>query len=102
MSINKYISRIERMDALIKRKATGTPSEFAEKMGISRSTLMEALRFMKDRGANLRYDHQKQTYLYEDERTFFCGYNERNRYHIPTSDHHVSDIEISYQLKIAS
>ena len=102
MSINKYITRIERMDTLIRRKATGTPTEFAKRMGISRSTLMESLRFMKTRGANLFYDRQKETYLYEDEQEFFCGYKEKNSYYLTHTTDQVSDIETLYQIKIAS
>jgi hypothetical protein len=34
MSVIKYLDRIKHMDELIRRKATGPPDEFAEKVGI--------------------------------------------------------------------
>jgi len=39
MCLVKYIYRLKRIDALIFMKATGTPEEFAEKLGIKRSNL---------------------------------------------------------------
>lgn len=64
MSLLKYIDRLKRMDDLIRRKGTGTPNEFAEKLGISKSMLMINLSELKEMGALLTYDTINQTYVY--------------------------------------
>jgi hypothetical protein len=55
------------MDDLIKRKATGTPAEFAEKLEISRSTLMENIRELKILGGSIDYDKNRESYTYLEE-----------------------------------
>ena len=53
---------------LIHMKATGTPVEFAEKLGIRRSTLFQSLQEMKEMGVDIRYSNLRETYYYADER----------------------------------
>lgn len=64
MSILKYIDRLKRMDNLIRRKATGTPDEFAEKLQLSKSMLMIDLADMKALGAPIQYDSTLKSYVY--------------------------------------
>lgn len=64
MSLLKYIERLKRMDDLISRRATGTPDEFAEKLGISKSMLMINLSEFKEMGALVKYDPLSQSYYY--------------------------------------
>lgn len=40
MAIIDYIERIKRIDQFIRMQATGTPKEFAEKIGISKAHYM--------------------------------------------------------------
>jgi predicted transcriptional regulator len=68
MCLVKYIYRLKRIDALIFMKATGTPEEFAEKLGIKRSTLYQSLQEMRDMGVDIRYSCTRQSYYYADER----------------------------------
>jgi len=49
-------------------KATGTPVEFAEKLGIRRSTLFQSLQEIKEMGVDIRYSNLRETYYYADER----------------------------------
>ena len=65
MSLLKYLERAERMDYLIQHKATGHAEEFAHKLGISRSLLMEHLRDLKELGAPIRFSEIIQSYYYE-------------------------------------
>lgn len=67
MSLLKYVERLKRMDALIRRKATGTPDEFANRLGIRRTILMEELRELKELGADLCYCKVRQSYYYANE-----------------------------------
>jgi hypothetical protein len=60
----KYIERLKRMDDLIQKKCTGTSEEFARKLGISRSMLMENLKEMREIGAPLSYCPRRRSYVY--------------------------------------
>jgi hypothetical protein len=67
MSLLKYIKRLKRMDDLIRRKATGTPEEFAHKLGISRSQLLYHLKELRELDAPIEYSSIHQSYCYIDE-----------------------------------
>lgn len=67
MSLLKYIERLKRMDDLIRRKATGTPDEFAARLGLGKSVLMDELRELKELGAEITYCRQSNSYYYEQE-----------------------------------
>ena len=66
MSLLKYIERLQRMDLLISMIATGTPEEFAEKLGLGRSTLFQSLQEMREMGVDIRYSFFRQSYYYAD------------------------------------
>ena len=68
MSLIKYIERLRRMDSLISMMATGTPEEFAEKLGLRRSTLFQSLQEMREMGVNIKYSWIRQSYYYADNR----------------------------------
>ena len=68
MSLIKYIERLQRMDSLISMMSTGTPEEFAEKLGIRRSTLFLSLQEMREMGADIKYSCFRQSYYYADNR----------------------------------
>lgn len=63
----KYIVRLQHMHHLIRRKATGPPEEFAEKMNMSRSALMRNLAELRKLDAPVEYDSYRQTYYYSEE-----------------------------------
>jgi hypothetical protein len=67
MSILKYIDRLKRMDDLIRRRATGTAQEFAEKLHISPSQLFQDLKEMRALGAPIDYCQKRKSYFYEKE-----------------------------------
>ena len=63
----KYIDRLIRMDALIYMRATGTPDEFANKLGIKRSTLFQTLQAIRDKmEVDIKYSCARQSYYYAD------------------------------------
>ena len=66
----KVIERFEKIDYLIAKKSTGSPSEFAKKLDISESTLYEYLNELKVKGAPILYNKYKATYFYEEEGKF--------------------------------
>ncbi len=65
MSLIKYIERLRRMDDLIRRKATGTPDEFANRLGLGKSVLMQELFELKELGAEITYCRVTKSYCYE-------------------------------------
>jgi hypothetical protein len=67
MSLLKYIERLKRMDDLIRRKATGTPDEFARRLGVGKTALMEELRDFRLLGADLYYCKSRKSYCYKNE-----------------------------------
>lgn len=52
------------MDDLIRRKATGTPEEFAQKMDLSRSALLKYIKLLKELNAPVKYDQERRSYCY--------------------------------------
>jgi hypothetical protein len=68
MSLLKYVERLRRMDSLISMMSTGTPEEFADKLGIRRSTLFQSLQEMREMGVDIKYSYVRQSYFYADNR----------------------------------
>lgn len=73
MSLLKFIERIQRIDYLIKKERTGSSEEFADKLGISRSMLMENLREMRELGAKIEYCPRRKSYHYESSFELVIG-----------------------------
>tara|TARA_R110000868_G_scaffold47112_1_gene154967 strand:+ start:569 stop:937 length:369 start_codon:yes stop_codon:yes gene_type:complete len=67
MSVIKVISRIRRINDLIKRKATGNPQQFAGKLDLSESRLYDVLRELRQLGLLIKYSHLSNSYYYEDD-----------------------------------
>jgi len=61
------ISTLKRIDRLIRLRATGRPSEFAEKMGISERSLYNYLSRLKQLGANIRFNECCNSYEYPED-----------------------------------
>jgi hypothetical protein len=67
MSFIRYIKKIEFLDSLIRRKATGNQIEFAKKARMSRSTLNQYLSEMKQLNFPIKFDRSKKSYYYEHD-----------------------------------
>jgi predicted DNA-binding transcriptional regulator AlpA len=77
MSFIDLIRRIERIDQLIRLRATGRPSELAQKLGISESQLYEVLSIMKvELGGSILYSKTLQSYYYPKNIKFKCAFEE--------------------------
>ncbi|HKK45242.1 MAG TPA: hypothetical protein VJ964_06965 [Balneolaceae bacterium] len=67
MSLHTYLSRIRRLDAMIRRKSTGPPEELAKKLDISERWLYKFLRELKEEfDCPITYDYYRQSYVYEE------------------------------------
>lgn len=77
MSFIDQIHRIERIDQLIRLKATGRPAELAQKLDISESQLYEILNIMKiELGGVILYSKSLQSYYYPRDIRFKCLFEE--------------------------
>lgn len=70
MDIYKYINRLERLHTLLKRKATGTPTQLAQKLKLSKRQTLEYIRELKECGIPITFCKQEKTYYYEEEVVF--------------------------------
>jgi hypothetical protein len=64
MSLLKYFFRLQYIDFLIRRKATGSPEVFAKKNNLSKRGLAKVLNEMKEMGFPIRYDKTIRCYRY--------------------------------------
>ncbi|MFA8298682.1 MAG: HTH domain-containing protein [Hyphomicrobiales bacterium] len=67
---------LKRIDQLIRLRATGTPSELANKINVSERCIYNYLNFMKELGCPISYSHSIKSYYYEYEGKFFFGFIE--------------------------
>ncbi len=67
MAILRQIKRLQYIDYVIRKKATGSPEAFARKNRLSKRGLAIILREMKEMGFPIKYSKQQNTYYYEEE-----------------------------------
>jgi predicted DNA-binding transcriptional regulator YafY len=72
--MKQYLNLLLRLDQLIRQKITGSPPEFARKMGISERSLYEYLKVLKELGAPIRFSRQEHSYYYEIEGQFHISF----------------------------
>ena len=66
MRTTEYVAHLKRIDSLIRRKATGTPLELAEKLGVSKASLYRHLSDLKiTYNAPLKYHKEKKCFIYD-------------------------------------
>ncbi len=66
MKVFEYLDRINRMHRMLARQRTGTPSEFASQLGVSRTTLYEMIDELRSRGAPISYSKSLCTFFYTE------------------------------------
>ncbi len=78
MGLIEKLKQIERVDALIRRKATGTPGQLAHKLHLSERQVYNMINLMKDMGAPIFFCSFRKSYCYEFEVEFKLGFFELN------------------------
>jgi predicted DNA-binding transcriptional regulator YafY len=68
--MKQYLDLLLRLDQFIRQKGTGSPPEFARKMGISERSLYQYLKVLKELGAPIRFSRQDRSYYYETRGKF--------------------------------
>lgn len=80
MSLIKNIKRLEYINYLIKKRATGDLETFAKKNNLCKRAMTDFLQQMKDLGADIHYDRTSKTYYYgtngEMSKCMFMQYGE--------------------------
>ena len=74
MTFLQKLELIERVDGLIRRKATGSPDELASRLKISSRCLYELLELMKQMEAPIEYCKIRQSYFYSKRCTLVIGF----------------------------
>ena len=69
MKFIEQIQTLERLDQLIRLKATGTPSELASRLNVSERTAYNLIEALRDLGVVISYCKQKKSYYYESRVT---------------------------------
>ena len=67
MTFMEQIAALERLHELIKRKATGTPEQLAEKFDVSLGTINNFIKTLRNKDLPINYCRERQTYYYEYE-----------------------------------
>lgn len=68
--MEQTLHRLVRIDHLISCKSTGTPAEFAHKIGLSERSLYEYIKLLKKFGAPVVYSRARGSYQYSEEGRF--------------------------------
>jgi len=79
MKLFETLNRIDRVDQLIRLKATGTPKRLATRLKISESSLYELLKIMKEMGAPIYYCSNRESYCYKEHVTFIYGFSSHKK-----------------------
>lgn len=72
--LTKQIAMLERIDQLIRLKATGRPKHLAERLGVSEATVFRIIETMKILNAPVNYDLTRQSYVYTEKNKFRFGF----------------------------
>ncbi|MBN1925096.1 MAG: hypothetical protein JW798_04605 [Prolixibacteraceae bacterium] len=64
MKLNEKLYVIEKMTRLIKHEKTGNSSEFAQKLGISRSQLFIEIDELKSRDVDIAFDRSINSFVF--------------------------------------
>jgi len=68
MKLIQHIERLEKIEKLIQQSQTGTPDEFAGKIGISRRQLYNYLEEIRSYGIDIRYSRIHQSFRFENNK----------------------------------
>jgi len=79
MTFLEKLQLIERVDQLIRMKATGSSKELADRLKLSRSTVFELLDTMRLMGAEIKYCKYKKSYYYVKEKVLAIGFVEKEK-----------------------
>ena len=74
MKLLESLSRIERIDQFVRLKATGTPTQLAQRLRLSERSIFNIIEMMKGMGAPIYYNKVRQSYCYQQDVEFKFGF----------------------------
>ncbi len=74
MKLFETLQMIERVDQLIRLKATGTPTQLAQRLQLSERSIYNVIEIMKEMGAPIYYNRSRRSYCYEENVKFKFGF----------------------------
>ncbi len=77
--MREKIQRMERLDAMIRRKGTGNAEECSRKVGVSKRQLYRIFDEMRNLGAPIIYDQVRRSFVYAYEIECFFGFRPINK-----------------------
>ncbi|MGB3464846.1 MAG: HTH domain-containing protein [Cyclobacteriaceae bacterium] len=67
------------MNKFINEENTGSPKQFARKLGVALSTLNKDIKYIRDSGINIKYSRKGRNYYYvlsaDEQVDFKCGFS---------------------------
>lgn len=97
MKAFEQLERLQRINLLIKAEKTGTPEEFATKIGISTSHLYRCIDEIKEMGAPVIFSRTRRTYSYEKNLELKISYSVE-----VISEHSVKKISGGFDIRNSS
>lgn len=67
MKIFDYFDKLILFDRLVSEGKTGTPQQFATRLGISRTTLYEVIAELQSRNIEISYSRNRNTFFYKGD-----------------------------------
>ena len=90
----KFIEKlrvIERVDQLIRMKATGSARDLSGRLRISKTTVYDIIDVMKQMGADIGYCSSRRSYYYKMDKELAIGFVNSNRLSNRTINVSISD-----------
>ncbi|WP_173074120.1 HTH domain-containing protein [Tenuifilum thalassicum] len=75
MNIIEIKNELERIDRLIRLKATGSPKELADKLGVSERHVYRIINQLKEIDCPIYFDKDRCSYCYRDEGKLIFKYS---------------------------
>lgn len=69
-----FLSRIERIDELIRKGGTGNAEALARRLNVSKRTVFNDLKWMREKGAPIFYSRPYNGYRYGKEVVFVVAF----------------------------
>lgn len=67
MQIFEDLFLLQRIDHLIRTRATGKPEQLASRLGVSERKIYRLIGSLRDQGFPISYNKREDTYYYDDE-----------------------------------
>ncbi len=76
MSFKERIDLLKTLDFYVRTQTTGSPKEFAQKLGVSESTLYRLIDDAIQLGADIKYSSRRESYYYRVHGSISIGFEQ--------------------------